>query len=381
MYKRFLDLNLKQSSSVFMLGPRACGKTFWIRENIKNLNYINLLDPSTRMDLEADPSRLVHYLSKSKTEWIVIDEIQKIPALLDIVHKLIEEEKRRFILTGSSARKIRRSGVNLLAGRALSHRMYPLTAIELGDDFDISKSLQFGHLPSIYDKKDLDPKEYLLSYVSTYLKEEVNYEGFTRNLGAFSRFLEYASFSQASTLNMSEIAREAGIKTNTVASYFDLLEDMLIAYRIPVFSKRAKRKLISHPKFFFFDAGVYQHLRPRSILDAVSEVSGPALETLILQDLMAINSYKKLSYQFFYWRTVSGNEVDLILLGEKKLIAIEVKHARKVSKFDLKSLKSFQEDYPKAELFLVYLGDKKLNIDSVSVIPAPEFLKNIPKYL
>ncbi len=381
MLERCFNFNIKKSHSIFLFGPRACGKSYWLAHNLKDVTYIDLLDTRVRMDLEADPSRLSTYLNKAVKTWVIIDEIQKIPELLNIVHQLIEKEGRRFILTGSSARKIRRSGANLLAGRALSYRMYPLTAFELGVNFKIEKSLLYGNLPSLYDKQDLDYDKYLYTYVNTYLKEEVMFEGLTRNLGAFSRFLETASFSQGSTLNMSEVAREAAIKVNTVISYFDLLEDMLISYRIPVFTKRAKRRLVSHPKFYFFDAGVYQHLRPKSILDSQTEIAGAALETLILQDLIAINDYKDLKYKIYYWRTVSGSEVDFILLGSKKLLAIEVKHSKRATEKDLKGLKAFKQDYPEAYLLLVYLGQENLKINDVQVIPATDFLLKLPDYL
>ena len=381
MLERCFNFNIKKSHSIFLFGPRACGKSYWLAHNLKDVTYIDLLDTRVRMDLEADPSRLSTYLNKAAKTWVIIDEIQKIPELLNIVHQLIEKEGRRFILTGSSARKIRRSGANLLAGRALSYRMYPLTAFELGVNFKIEKSLLYGNLPSLYDKQDLDYDKYLYTYVNTYLKEEVMFEGLTRNLGAFSRFLETVSFSQGSTLNMSEVAREAAIKVNTVISYFDLLEDMLIAYRIPVFTKRAKRRLVSHPKFYFYDAGVYQHLRPKSILDSHSEIAGAALETLILQDLIAINDYKDLKYKIYYWRTVSGSEVDFILLGSKKLLAIEVKHSKRATGKDLKGLKAFKQDYPEADLLLVYLGQENLKINDVQVIPAIDFLLKLPDYL
>jgi predicted AAA+ superfamily ATPase len=381
MLERCFNFNTKKSQSIFLFGPRACGKSYWLAHNLKDVTYIDLLDTRVRMDLEADPSRLSAYLNKAVKTWVIIDEIQKIPELLNIVHQLIEKEGRRFILTGSSARKIRRSGANLLAGRALSYRMYPLTAFELGVNFKIEKSLLYGNLPSLYDKQDLDYDKYLYTYVNTYLKEEVMFEGLTRNLGAFSRFLETASFSQGSTLNMSEVAREAAIKVNTVISYFDLLEDMLIAYRIPVFTKRAKRRLVSHPKFYFFDAGVYQHLRPKSILDSHSEIAGAALETLVLQDLIAINDYKDLKYKIYYWRTVSGSEVDFILLGSKKLLAIEIKHSKRATEKDLKGLKAFRQDYPEADLLLVYLGQENLKINDVQIIPAIDFLLKLPDYL
>ncbi|MBT6843529.1 MAG: ATP-binding protein [Candidatus Melainabacteria bacterium] len=381
MLERSLKLPLGGSQSIFLFGPRGVGKSYWLSRQLPGALYIDLLDSQIRFDLEVDPSRLRRYLSQDLNQWIVIDEIQKLPELLDEVHKLIEQEGRKFVLTGSSARKLKREGVNLLAGRALTYKLFPLTAIELGCQFDIAHSLEFGHMPSIYDKQDLDKADYLNSYIKTYLKEEVMQEGLARDLAAFSRFLEAASFSQGSTLNISAIARDASVKANTVADYFDLIEDMLIAYRLPVFTKRAKRRLVAHPKFYFFDAGIYYHLRPKSILDSVSELHGAGLETLILQDLLAVNEYEKLGYQIFYWRTSNGTEVDFVLLGEKKLLAIEVKHSSKIDRSDLSGLRSFAKDYPEAELICLYLGNSKQEIDGVKVLPVPEVLLNLESYL
>ncbi len=381
-YKRLLDLPLSGDHSIFLFGPRGCGKSFWLKENLKSpFVYIDLLDTEINFDLQVNPSRLKRYIGTDKDAWIVIDEVQKIPALLDEVHRLIENDRRKFILTGSSARKLRKDSSNLLAGRALTYKMYPLTAVELAEDFDIAKSLQYGHMPSIYDNNGLDTAKYLESYIKTYLKEEVQQEGLSRNISAFARFLEIASFSQASTLNISEIAREAALKTTTVSNYFDLIEDMLISYRLPVFTKRAKRRMIAHPKFFYFDSGIYFNLRPKSILDSIPEAEGASLETLIYQDLIAINDYYDLKYKIFYWRTAYGNEVDFILLGTKKLIAIEAKHSSRVHRKDTKSLKSFKEDYPEADLYLIYLGSTRQDIDGVKVIPATDFLLNLDKFL
>ncbi len=381
MFKRSLKLPLNGSQSVFLFGPRGTGKSYWLRNNLPSATYIDLLDTNIRFDLEANPNKLKNYLSKNKDEWIVIDEVQKVPSILDEVHRLIELEKRRFILTGSSARKLKREGVNLLAGRAHTYKIYPLTAIELGENFDITKSLQYGHLPKIYDDITMDSKKYLESYIKSYLKEEVQQESLVRNIGAFSRFLEVASFSQGAVLNISAIARDTAIKANTIANYFDLLEDMLIAYRVPVFTKRAKRRLIAHPKFYYFDAGIYYHLRPRSILDTVPELEGAGLETLVLQDMLAINEYDSLGYKFFYWRTTHGTEVDFVLLNEQKLIAIEIKHSRKIHSKDLQGLRSFKEDYPEAQLLALYLGENQQLIDDIEVLPTSSFLKNIKRYL
>ncbi len=381
MLERSLNLPLDGQESIFLFGPRGVGKSYWLRNKLKDAHYVDLLDSETRFELAAEPNRLSRYIGTEKNKWIILDEIQKAPELLNEVHKLIEERQRKFILTGSSARKLRRDGVNLLAGRALTYKIYPLTAQELGNQFNLAESLEFGHMPSIYDKESMDKAKYLESYIKTYLREEVQQEGLSRNLSAFSRFLEAASFSQASTLNMSALARDTAIKANTVAGYFDLIEDMLVSYRIPVFTKRAKRRLVAHPKFYFFDTGIYYHLKPKSILDSQSETEGAGLETLILQDLLAHNDYKNLGYQIFYWRTVHGTEVDFILLGKNKLLAIEIKHSRKVHSQDLKALKSFKEDYPEAELMLIYLGDKQQDIDEIKIIPANDFLLNINLYL
>ncbi|HVX00489.1 MAG TPA: AAA family ATPase, partial [Candidatus Babeliaceae bacterium] len=258
MYKRLLERPLQGDQSFFLFGPRGTGKTSWLKEKITERIYIDLLETGTFMDLSARPDRLEQMIPKGFTGWIIIDEVQKVPQLLNEVHRLIEGRHCKFILTGSSARSLKKKGVNLLAGRALSFKMFPLTALELGPDFNIQKSLQFGHLPYVYSKKDEQSiHDYLDAYTQTYLREEVMQEGLTRNVGAFSRFLEVASFSQGSVINMSEIARETSINRKVIEDYFQIIEDLLLAQRIPIFTKRAKRKVISHSKFFFFDTGVY----------------------------------------------------------------------------------------------------------------------------
>lgn len=377
MYKRILNNPLKNRQSFFLFGARGTGKSFWIKSELKNCILVDLLDSKFSFTLEANPSRLESLIPNNFKGWAVIDEIQKVPSLLDEVHRLIENKKYRFILTGSSARKLKRKGANLLAGRALTYRMYPFTVWELRNDFNLHKSLLYGHLPKIYDDKDLNPSEYLKSYVQNYLKEEVKQEGFSRNLGAFSRFLEAASFSQGSVLNINAVAREASVKQKTVEGYFDLLEDMLIAYRIPVFTKRAKRKLVSHPKFYFFDTGIYRAIKPKRILDTKEEIDGVCLETLVLQELIALNQYFELGYEIYYWRTKHGVEVDFVLYGEKKLVAIEVKRANKIHPGDLNGLKAFKDEYKIAEAYLFYTGKENLFIDDIKIIPVEKALKDL----
>lgn len=381
MYSRLLKAPLKENQSFFLFGARGTGKTYWITSSLNKSFIVDLLESEISFDLEANPQRLEKLIPENFKGWVVIDEVQKVPSLLDEIHRLIEKKRIKFILTGSSARKLKQKSSNLLAGRALIYKMYPLTVEELRDDFNLEKSILYGHLPKIYDDKKLNPEKYLSSYVKTYLKEEIKQEGFSRNLGAFSRFLEAASFSQGSLLNVSEVAREAGVKQKTVEGYFDLLEDMLISYRIPVFTKRAKRRLVAHPKFYFFDVGIFRALRPKGMFDKKEEINGIALETLFLQEIIALNEYHELNYQIYYWRTSHGVEVDFVLYGPKSFIAIEVKSRKKIHPGDLNGLKSFASEYPQAELFLFYGGNREEMHDGIKVIPIEKALKSLRKIL
>lgn len=311
--------------------------------------------------------------------WVIIDEIQKIPALLDEVHRLIEERKIKFVLTGSSARKLKKSGVNLLAGRAYTQHAYPLTAYELKEKFDVKKALQSGLLPKAYLEEDY--KSFLASYVATYLKEEVLQEGLVRNIGSFARFLEAASFSQAQVINYSNVSTDCSVERKTVTNFFQILEDLLLSYNLSIFSLKAKRELIKHRKFYFFDVGVFKQIRPRGPLDVESEILGPSVETLVLQELMARNEYQGWDYKISYWHTKTHLEVDFILYGERGLKAIEVKSGARVRDQDLEGLLEFKKDYPKAELFLVYVGTDKKRYKEVLLVPLDEFLLNADSYL
>lgn len=382
MYKRLLERPLKADQSFFLFGPRGTGKTSWIRAQLREALVIDLLETSAFIDLSARPDRLEQMIPPDFSNWIVIDEVQKIPALLNEVHRLIESKGYRFILTGSSARSLKKKGVNLLAGRALSFKMFPLTAVELGKDFHLRNSLQFGHLPYVYSKRSEQAiLDYLEAYTQTYLREEVIQEGLTRNVGAFSRFLEVASFSQASVINMSEIARETSIHRKVIEDYFQIVEDLLLAERIPIFTKRAKRKLITHSKFFFFDVGVYRTLRPRGLYDSPEEGDGAAFETLLYQELQAINHYFNFQYKMYFWRTIDKVEVDFVLYGPRGILAFEVKRAEKIDQRDLKGLKLFGEDYPEAKLFFFYGGKKREFVGNIQIIPLEEALPSLPQIL
>lgn len=372
-------LNTQKNKSFFLFGPRGTGKSTWVQKSFPNSPYIDLLDDATFQRLLTHPDDLEGILPKKFHNPVVIDEVQRIPALLNEVHRLIENRGFKFALTGSNARKLRRQGVNLLAGRALTYNMYPFTAHELGDQFVLSEALKFGMLPSRFTEPD--PERYLASYIQTYLKEEIQYEGLTRNLGAFSRFLEAASFSQASQLNISSVSRDCAVERKVVENYFSILEDLLIGFRLPVFTKKAKREMVAHPKFYFFDVGVFQTLRPKGPLDSPESVIGPAFETLILQELRALNHYFNCGYEIYYWRTKKKQEVDFVLYGRKGLVAIEAKSSPRLRREDFDALLEFAADYPVARCHLVYGGQKTYQEGPVQVVPAEIFFQNSKSFL
>lgn len=377
MYSRIIQP--PKEKSFFLFGPRGTGKSSWAKSQFPRAVYLDLLESALFNDLLARPERLEGLIPQGFQDWIVIDEVQKIPELLDEVHRLIEKYHYKFVLTGSSARKLKRKGVNLLAGRALTYFMYPLTVEELGKDFRLDHSLQFGHLPSACVESD--PKKYLESYVKTYLQEEVQQEGLTRNLGAFSRFLEVASFSQGSILNVSEISRECATERKVVENYFGILEDLLLACRLPVFTKRAKRRMVTHCKLYFFDAGVFRTLRPAGPLDRPEEAEGAAFETLFFQELRAVNAYHDLGYNLSYWRTSNNQEVDFIAYGKGGIKAFEIKRSGRISRYDLSGLKSFLKDYPMAQSYLVYGGQREEHIEGIRLLPIINCLKELPDLL
>jgi len=377
MYSRILKY--PDNKSFFLFGPRGTGKTTWVKSLFPDSIYLDLLEAEIFNDLLANPQRLESFIPVNFKNFIVIDEVQRIPELLNEIHRLIEKYKFKFVLTGSSARKLRRKGQNLLGGRALTCSFHPLTAEELGNDFNLQHSLQFGHLPCAYTESN--PKAYLESYVKTYLEEEIQQEGFTRNLSAFARFLEAASFSQGSVLNISSVARECSVERKVVENYFNILEDLMVAYRLPVFTKKAKRRLVSHPKFYFFDAGVYRTLRPMGPLDMPEEAEGVAFETLILQELTAVNDALGLGYSISYWRTSNGMEVDFILYGDKGLKAFEVKRTKRVSRRMLSGLMSFSRDYPMAQAYFIYGGNRYMRKDNIEIIPVTDVVKNLSAFL
>lgn len=371
--ERFIN---PSQQSYFLFGPRGTGKSTWLQKQYPGALSINLLKPDVSRSFLARPERLEEVVKGTQAKTIIIDEIQKAPELLTVVHSLIEEKQGwQFILTGSSARKLKRAGVDLLAGRALRKYLHPFMAGELGAEFSLTSALQYGLVPLIVDSPMAQST--LNAYIGLYLEEEVRAEGLVRNIGDFSRFLEVASFSHGSILNVTNIARECEVSRKLIEGYLSVLQDLLLCFFLPVFSLRAQRKIISHPKFYYFDTGVYKHLRATGFLDNESEINGAGLEGLVAQHLVAWNDYQDAPYKLYYWRTQHGVEVDFVVYGPKGFYAIEVKNSATIHPKDLTGLKSFCEDYPEATPLLLYRGKERLQKNTILCMPVDEFLVNL----
>lgn len=362
------------AQSFFLFGPRGTGKSTWVRSRFPSAHVVDLLAPEQHRSLSANPERLRQLVeARLEDTTFVIDEVQRVPDLLSVVHELIEKRRSiRFILTGSSARKLKRTGVDLLAGRAILKRLHPFMAGEMRDSFDLERCLRLGMLPIVHASPD--PLEVLNTYAALYVREEVQAEGMVRNLSGFNRFLEIASFSHGSTLNLTNVSRECEVPRKTVESYLSILEDLLLAFRLPVFTRRAGRALTSHPKFYYVDAGLYRSLRPTGPMDRAEEIEGGALEGLVAQHLRAWIDYSPGRHSLHFWRTPSGTEVDFVVYGEGGFWAIEVKNSRKVRGADLRAIRAFREDYPEARTLLLYRGSERLMDEGVLCLPVAEFL-------
>ena len=374
-YKR--SFRAPENHSFFIFGPRGAGKSTWIKAMYPQATVIDLLLAHERRKYSANPELLLKMAEALPNKSIIVlDEIQHVSELLSCVHSIIEQKRdMQFILTGSSARKLKRTGVDLLAGRALKRYMHPFMAVELGADFQLEKALKIGMLPLVWEAKD--PKAVLETYIDLYLTEEVLQEGLVRNIGDFARFLKVISFSHGMVINVENIARECGVKRRTVDSYIQILEDLLIGHRISVFTKRAQRVLSDHPKFYLFDTGVYRTLRYTGPMDIADELDGPALEGLVYQHLRAWADYSTGKHEISFWRTKSGLEVDFIVYGEKGFWAIEVKNGSRVFRRDVKGLLHFRQDYPECTPLLVYGGNEILKEAGVLCVPCNVFLSKL----
>lgn len=342
---------------------------------------VNLLLADVRRQLTGNPERLHSIVAEHPDKSVfVIDEIQRVPDLLDSVHDIMEKSPHlKFVLTGSSARKLKRAGkdTDMLGGRAVKRTCHPFMAAEMGTDFNLPDALRLGMIPLVRYPSNNTSEEVLGTYLDVYLQEEIVNEGLVRKLDDFARFLEMASFSHGSILSMSDIAREAEVKRSTVDGYFSILESLMVAYRLPVFTKRARRQLVGHDKFYLFDAGVYRTLRPKGPLDRPEEIDGAALEGLVHQHLRAWLDYSLVRGGLYFWRTRAGTEVDFVVYTDNGFWAIEVKNAKKVSGGDFSGLKAFHEDYPEAKTILLYRGEESKVQDGTMVLPVEKFLQRL----
>lgn len=368
-FKRLLPLPDK---SFFLLGPRATGKSTWLKTHLPGALRFDLLRSSTYLELLKNPNHLREVIMAEQPEWVIIDEIQKIPSLLDEVHSLLFDYNGmvKFALTGSSARKLKRENANLLAGRALSKNMFPLTLEEMGFNQNIEERLQYGSLPEVcktYKREDVI--EYLSSYVQTYLKEEILQETKVRDLASFSRFLNVAAIMNGQILNLSNIARDCGLARSTVQGHFSILIDTLLGTMIEPYRPKAKVKEVSSPKFYFFDSGIVSTLKGNLSSSIESQEKGFLLETLFLNELRAINSYLRLNGEIFYWRTADGNEVDFIFKKGKEIIGFEIKSSKEWKKDFSFGLETLLKEKVITRSYGIYLGDKKLKVGEVNILP------------
>jgi predicted AAA+ superfamily ATPase len=382
IFTRLLNMKLPEGQSAFLWGARKTGKSFYLRERYPDSIYYNLLETDEFIRLTKEPYLLRREIQAHTPEMlknpIIIDEVQKVPALLDEVHHLIESSSAYFILCGSSARKLKKEGANLLGGRAWRYEFYPLVYPEI-PQFDLVRALNNGMIPSHYTAQNW--KKTIKAYINDYLKEEIRAEGLARNLRAFSQFLDVAAFSNGELINYSNIARDCGVDAKTVKEYYQILVDTLLGYVImPYHHKRKREDLVATPKFYYFDTGLVKGLTHQPIDDLKGSVAGKAFEHYILMELIAYRGIKDLDFDITFWRTTSGLEIDFVL-GDAE-IAIEVKISANPSKADLRGLISFAEEYQPKRTLVVCMAARpqKRELDhkaTIDILPWKNFLEQL----
>ncbi len=385
MYDRYLKLKLKQGDSAFLWGARKSGKSTYLQALYPNSVRFNLLNQESQLRylkepfmfredvLKLDPSKLV--------DPIIVDEVQKVPAIMDEIHLLIEEKKLGFILCGSSTRKMRRAGVNLLGGRALKYHFYPLVYPEIKDDFDLIKIFNNGLIPQHYLANDARIR--ITSYIGDYLISEIKEEALVRNLAMFTRFFDSVAFSHGEIINYTNIARDVGISSVTVKDHYQILVDTLIGYLVDPYRKKIGREIISaSPKFYLFDVGVANRLTERSFQNAKGAEAGRALEHYIFLELLAYTKLNLFDHKISYWRTKTGVEVDFIAHTKRgEPIPIEVKISENVHKTELKGMKAFMKEHQVKTGYIVcmdFIG-RKVTVDEgeIIILPVKEFLERL----
>lgn len=376
MVNRIIDIDCLEDS-IFLFGPRQAGKSTLLSERFPNAKLYDLLERSTYERLQRNPALFEQELAMVEDgSLVIVDEIPLLPILLDQIHRLIVKRNLRFILCGSSARKLKRQGVNTLGGRALPIFLYPFVSSEL-PDFDLLKAINQGMLPRHYLTDSPTAWKRLQAYISIYLKEEIRAEALVRNLQGFNRFMEVAALTDGEMVNYTNIANDCGIDTKTVKEYFTILQDTLIGYIIPAYTKVVKRKIRQAPKFYYFDVAIVNYLLGRKNLQPGSADFGHAFEHLLMQEIIAYLGYNGKQECLSYWHTYNDYEVDAVL-GEGE-VAIEFKSCKEVQTRHLTGLKAFKEEHPQARLIIVSLDQVPRVLNGVEVLPATDFLQKLWK--
>ncbi|MCH5173341.1 MAG: ATP-binding protein [Bacteroidales bacterium] len=373
MYRRIFDIEGRLDEGMFLLGARQTGKSTLLKERFKGEIYFDLLDPDVKKGFKRNPNSLKQALwGKPPGTLVIIDEIQKVPELLDIVHTMMAEKGLWFILSGSSARKLKKSGANTLGGRAIPETFYPLVWPEV-TDFQLDRAVRNGMIPRHYMVEDATKR--LKGYIELYLNEEIREEGEVRELDAFERFMEVAAISDGEILNYSNIASDCGVSVKTVQSYFRILYDTLVGYEIPAYRKTVKRRVIQAPRFYYFDVGIANYLMGRHSLRRGTDDYGHAFEHFVMQEIIAYKGYNDKRDIISYWRTYDKKEVDAVI-GDAR-VAIEIKSSEQVKNKHKAGLRAFKEEHPDCRLILVSLEAVTRMSDDIEMMNVLDFLKKL----
>ncbi|OHD75179.1 MAG: hypothetical protein A2177_06620 [Spirochaetes bacterium RBG_13_68_11] len=385
MIPRIVDL--PKSRSFFLFGPRQTGKSTLVRSRLDASSWsVDLLESDLYLRYARAPEMFrkeaEDRIARKGVTTIFIDEVQRLPDLLNEVHLLIERHGCRFILSGSSARKLRRGGVNLLAGRAVERQLFPFVHAEIANTFDLEDALRFGTLPAVHGRPDAEKADILGAYANTYLREEIQQEGLVRNLGGFSRFLDVAAAQSGELVNFSAFGREAGLPTRTVQSYYDILEDTLIGCRLEPFIKSARRRLVAHQKFYLFDTGVTNAVNRRLAGPPDAALRGRLFEQLMVLETMRMRSYRRSEARLFFWRTNGGAEVDLVVERRgRPAAAFELKAKKRIAGADLTGLRAFNDEHPRVPRAVVCDAPEPYELEGIRILPWKVFFEELPQIL
>ncbi len=380
MIHRLLDPS--SAKSFFLFGARGTGKSTYLREQWgKTHHYISLLLERWETRYQRNPDLLIADIEglSVKPTWVVIDEIQKIPKLLDIVHEIIESKGIKFALTGSSARKLKRGSANLLAGRAFRYELFPLCHLELKKNFNLDFVLNWGALPSIFALQDTDRKEYLLSYTRTYLKEEILQEQIVRHGATFSQFLEVAAQENGKAINFSKIARDIGVDTKTAQSYFQIMEDTLLGVVVPAYSRSTRKSVKLQPKFYLFDLGIKRAMEGSLDSPIVPKTGGygAAFEHFCILEILRLNSYYRKDFRMSHYQTTSGGEIDLVLQANKSVYAVEIKSTTTIDPVEIRKLERVAEPLKPTKIFYISQDPTRSKLGKVSCLFWRDFMNEL----